>query len=94
MTFPLVIFVYAYFAFLVFWAVLSLVGIYHLVSFGGRMFGSFFLGIMYLAGVIVIAYLSYMMLAPIDWQTEVSVFQNINFIDMSTSPANSINVFK
>ncbi len=94
MTFSLIIFLYLYFFFLLCWTVLSLVAMYHLLRFGSRMFGSFFLGIIYIAGVIVIAYVSYGFLSVIDWQTEVMIFKNINFSGMNMSPTNSINVFK
>jgi|GEM_PF-883933 ABC-type maltose transport system permease subunit len=94
MTFPLVYFLYAYFVFAAVWAALSLVGLYHLISYGSRMFGSFFLGIVYLAGVIVIAYVSYGYLNQIDWQSEISIFENINFLNLSSSPSNSFNSFK
>jgi len=87
MTFPLVIFLYGYFAFLVFWAILSLVGFYHLVRFGGRMFVSFFVGFLYVIGTIFLLYVSYLYLATIDWQVQVSIFQNLgNLKNVFESP--------
>lgn len=78
MTFPLVIFLYGYFVFLVIWAILSLIGFYHLVRFGGRMFGSFFVGVLYLAGSLILMYLSYFYFSSVNWQTQVSIFENVN----------------
>lgn len=91
MTFSLNILLYLYFAFLAVWAILSLIGFYHLVRFGGRMFGTFFIGFIYLIGTIIIIYLSYSYLSAIDWQTEVTIFGRLGSFN---SLFNSPNVFR
>lgn len=78
MTFPLIIFLYVYYAFLTVWVLLSLIGFYHLARFGRRMFGSFFVGLLYIVGSLVIVGLSYTYLSSIDWQTNVTIFQGLN----------------
>ncbi len=91
MEFPLIILLYIYFAFLLAWAILGLVGFYHLVRFGGRMFGTFFVGFIYVAGSIAIIFLSYSYLSEIDWSTQVVLFDRITLFDnLNGSP----NVFK
>lgn len=91
MTFNLVVFLYIYYIFLIFWAILSLIGFYHLVRFGHRMFGSFLVGIVYIAGIIIIAFVSYSYLSNIDWQAPVTVFSTIDSIK---NMVNSPSVFK
>ncbi len=81
MTFSLVIFLYLYYAFLVVWAVLSLIGVYRLVRFGGRMFGTFFVGFIYLAGSMIIIFASYILLSQIDWTTQVSIFTHLGIFN-------------
>lgn len=81
MTFTLNIFLYIYFAFLLVWFILSMVGFYHLIRFGGRMFGTFFVGLIYLVGVLMIGSLSYLYMSPIDWDEEISIFDNITVFD-------------
>jgi hypothetical protein len=76
MTFTLIIFLYAYLIFLAVWAILSLIGLYHLIRFGSRMFGSYFIGLLFIIGSLAILFLTYLFLAPIDWQTQVSLFNN------------------
>jgi len=80
MSFPISIFLYIYFAFLVFWLILSLVGFYHLVRFGNKLFGSFLVGIIYIAGVICIAYISYLYLSSVDWTMQISIFADTSFL--------------
>ncbi|MCX6792576.1 MAG: hypothetical protein NTY12_00970 [Candidatus Falkowbacteria bacterium] len=80
MTFPLVIFLYAYFVFLFIWAILSLIGFYHLLRFGGRMFGSFFVGLLYIVGTLVILYVSYFYFSTIDWQAQATIFQGFGAV--------------
>jgi energy-coupling factor transporter transmembrane protein EcfT len=87
MTFSLVIFLYLYFVFLLIWAIFSLIGFYHLLRFGGRMFGSFFLGVFYLAGSIALLYLSYILLGQVEWGVEVEMFSGFNNVkDIFSSP--------
>lgn len=81
MTFTLNIFLYIYLAFLLVWFILSMVGFYHLIRFGGRMFGTFFVGLIYLVGVLMIGSLSYLYMSPIDWDTEIVIFDNITVFD-------------
>ncbi len=77
MTFTLNIFLYIYFVFLLVWFILSLIGFYHLIRFGGRMFGTVFVGLIYLVGVLMIGSLSYLYMSPINWDEEIVIFDNI-----------------
>lgn len=81
MTFTLNIFLYIYFVFLLVWFILSLIGFYHLIRFGGRMFGTFFVGLIYIVGVLMIGSLSYLYMSPIDWDEEIVVFDNITVFE-------------
>jgi len=91
MTFNLVVFLYIYYIFLIFWAILSLIGFYHLIRFGGRMFSSFFVGVVYIIGVVIILFLSYNYFSSIDWQTPMTVFSGFNSLK---NIVNSPTVFK
>lgn len=90
MTFTLNILLYIYYAFLAVWSILSLIGLYHLLRFGGRMFGTYLIGLVYIAGVIVIVFMSYTYLSTIDWETPITVFSNAGVFNNVTSP----NIFK
>jgi len=81
MTFSLVILLYMYYVFLVLWALASLIGLYHLVRFGGRTFGTFIVGLIYLAGALSIFYFSYTYIATINWQGEVAIFNNLTLFN-------------
>lgn len=84
MSFPLYIFLFAYFLFLLFWAVFSLAGIYHMLRFGFAGFATFFATFAYIVGALVLLAVSYNFLSPIEWGMNVSLFEgifdaNINF---------------
>ena len=45
------------------------------------MFGTFFVGLIYIIGVLMIGSLSYLYMSPIDWDEEIVVFDNITVFD-------------
>lgn len=74
MTFPISIFLYIYFAFLLFWAVFSIALLYHMLKFGFKTASTFFVVFGYLAISIIIIALSFAYISQVDWQSEISVF--------------------
>ncbi len=73
MSFPLTYLLIPYFIFLGVWFILSLVALYHIFRFGGKKVGSVFLVVIYIAGSVGLAILSYTFLSPIPWRDEASV---------------------
>lgn len=85
MSFPIAIFLYLYYAFLVGWALFSLVGVYHMLKFGFKSFTSFFITLSYLAVSFIILTASWSYTSRIDWQERLSFFEGFDsatkFID-------------
>lgn len=90
MSFPIIIFLYLYYAFLVGWVILSLAGVYHMFKFGFKSFISFFTTFTYLVVSFIIILASFNYFSQVDWQTRISLFdgflsdnqfmeKNINF---------------
>lgn len=77
MSFPLVIFLYIYFAFLFVWLIFSAVGVYHLVKYGFLNFMTFFSLFAYAAVSFLILAVSYDYIREVDWNITVSIFQGI-----------------
>lgn len=78
MTFPLYLLLIPYLIFLAVWAILSLIAYYHLLRFGGKLFGIMFLGVIYFVGAVALLQASYQYISPIDWQSQVSVFSGFS----------------
>lgn len=74
MTFPLYILLFIYLAFLLVWLILSLVAIYHMFKFGFKNFTTFFTTFIFVAVSILILAFSINSLAGIDWNLQVSIF--------------------
>jgi len=91
MTFSLVILLYIYLGFLILWGIFSLIGFYHLVRFGSRMFGSYFIGVLYIAGSLILLYLTYSYLTTINWETEITIFENFGKLKDSLNSSSVFN---
>ncbi len=72
MSFPLIYLLVPYFIFLGVWFILSLVALYHVIRFGGKIIGSMFLAVIYISGAIVLSVISYTYLNEIDWRSQAS----------------------
>ena len=77
MTFSISVFLYLYFAFLLFWAVFSLAELYHMLKFGFKTATTFFVTFTYLAVAIIILALTFSYIGQVDWQNELSVFSDL-----------------
>ncbi|HRH32612.1 MAG TPA: hypothetical protein PK720_00450 [bacterium] len=75
MTFPLSLLLIPYGFFLIIWGFLSLVGFYHIARYGGRHVSTFILGLVYFLGCVTLLQVSYMYLAPIDWNQSITIFE-------------------
>jgi hypothetical protein len=74
MSFPLIIFLYIYFAFLAVWLIFSAIGIYHLLRYGFLNFMTFFSLLGYAAISFLILAVSYDYIREIDWNVAISIF--------------------
>lgn len=77
MSFPISIFLYIYFAFLLFWVVFSLAEIYHILKYGFKTATTFFITFGYLAVALIIIAASLIYISQVDWQSELSVFSGV-----------------
>ncbi len=78
MEFPLYYFLYAYLAFLVFWAIFSLVGLYHMFRYSWKSFTSFLVVLIFIGVSGFMLLTSYNYIKDIDWKHRVSVFKDLN----------------
>lgn len=81
MTFSLTILLYLYFVFVIIWAILSLVGIMHIIRYSAINIGSVSLIFVYAIGSIIILSISGNFMKQIDWKTEITIFKNINSVN-------------
>jgi len=72
---PLYILLIIYLIFLLFFAFFGLFGVYHLIKFGFHSFGTFLLIFMFLGASVIILFISYQAIAPIDWLQEITVME-------------------
>ena len=64
-----------YLLFVLLWLVFSLVALYHMIKYGQINFTTFITTFAYIAGSIVILFLSYEYLSRIDWGAGLTIFQ-------------------
>ncbi len=78
MSISLSVLLYIYFTFLFFWAIFSLVALYHMIKFSFKSFTSFLSIIVYLSGSLGILAVSYFFISQIDWSREIffSIFNS------------------
>ncbi len=74
MSFPLIIFLYIYFAFLFVWLIFSVIGVYHLIRYGFLNFMTFFSLFAYAALSFLILSVSYNYIKEVDWNVTISIF--------------------
>ena len=77
MAFPLYIFLIIYLVFLLGWIIFSLVAIYHMLKFGFLNFTTFFIIFVYIVVAGLLLAVSYNFLNKIDWNSQVSIFDNL-----------------
>jgi hypothetical protein len=78
-TLPLYIFLFIYFGFLAVFTIFSLINFYHILTTGTFTFNSFVITFFVFALTVLTLYFTYSLLANIDWQTEITLF-NSNWI--------------
>lgn len=77
MAFPLYFLLFPYLLFLLFWAVFSFVGIYHMAKFGSLNFTTFFTTFIYIGGSFILFAVSLNFIGGIDWGVNVSMLNDI-----------------
>ncbi len=75
MTIPLISVLFLYLLFVVVWIIFSFIALFHIIKYGQVNFLTFFTTFIYIAGSIVILYLSYGYLSQIDWEIGLTIFQ-------------------
>lgn len=76
MSFPISIFLYLYYGFLFFWLIFSLVGIFHILKFGFKTFGTFFATFAYMAVSAIILFITFNFINQTDWTVQI-MFGNL-----------------
>jgi hypothetical protein len=84
MTFPLYIFLIAYFVFLFVWFVFCLAALYHMFKFGFKNFTTFFTSFIFIGVAIVMLVFSYNYIAEIDWKTNVTILDGMFDFNIET----------
>ncbi|MFA6306724.1 MAG: hypothetical protein WCV70_04210 [Patescibacteria group bacterium] len=75
MTIPLIAFLFLYLLFVFVWLIFSLIALFHMIKYGQINFTTFFITFTYIAGSIIILYLSYQYLSQIDWSVGLTILQ-------------------
>jgi hypothetical protein len=79
MTFPLYYFLFFYGFFIFIWGIFSLIAVYHMFRYGFKNFFTFFAVFLYIAASIGLFYTSLAYINGIDWQLNVTMFENFKF---------------
>jgi hypothetical protein len=81
MSFPLYYFLYAYYVYLAFWLIFSIVALYHLMKYGFKNFFTFFIICLYVGISFGLLMFSYYSLSQFDWELNISLLNlnNSNF---------------
>ncbi len=77
MSFSLDILLYIYLAFLLFWIVFSVIGIYHMLKYGFLNFMTFFSVFIYIIVSIAMLLMSYNLIIQVDWSSDIIILNNI-----------------
>lgn len=75
MTIPLIGFLFFYLLFVFIWLIFSLIALYHVIKYGQISFTTFLATFAYLAGSVLILYISYQSLGQINWNVGLTIFQ-------------------
>lgn len=75
MTIPLIAFLFLYLLFVFIWLIFSLIALYHIIKYGQINFTTFLITFAYIAGSIIILFLSYEYLSRIDWSAGLTILQ-------------------
>ena len=87
MVIPLKIFLYIYFAFIVFWLIMCVVAIYHMFKFGFKNFTTFLSTFIFVVVTLLLLSSSYYYISQIDWEFNISIMEGfLNFTPDFTSP--------
>lgn len=78
MTFPLIYFLYIYYAFLVLWAFFGFVVVFHMVKYGFKNLNNFFITLIFIVVGAALVLVSFYFIDQIDWETRVSIFKNFS----------------
>ncbi|MCK4554263.1 hypothetical protein KAU19_04855 [Candidatus Parcubacteria bacterium] len=76
MTFSLSILLIPYLLFLLLWLIFSIVAVYHMMKFGFKNFTTFFTTFIFVGVSILMLMTTYDFISQIDWQTQVTIFEN------------------
>ncbi|MCX6779007.1 MAG: hypothetical protein NTU97_02140 [Candidatus Magasanikbacteria bacterium] len=79
MAFPLYYLLFILAAFGTIYVIFVLMDLYHLVSFAEMHFTSFVMTFVFLAGVVYICFWGWTLLAPLNWNEMVVIFNGISF---------------
>lgn len=78
MTFPIIYFLYAYYAFLVIWVFFCLVVVFHILKYGFKNFTNFLITLFFIIISILLVMTSFYFINKINWETNVSIFKDVS----------------
>jgi len=79
MVFPLYYLLFVLAGFGIIYAIFVLMDLYHLISFAEMHFTAFLMTFIFLGGVVYICFWGWTLLAPLNWNEIVSIFNGITF---------------
>ena len=77
MTFSLMILLYIYYAFLAFWGIFFLAGLYHMLKFGFRTFFTFFWTFFFLVVAVIMLLVSFYYINQLEWDVNITLFEGL-----------------
>lgn len=78
MSFPIQIFLYIFYGFLAVWGIFFLIALYHLFRFGFKNLITIFSIFVFVGVAVLMLSTSFRYISKIDWNQEISIFQNMD----------------
>lgn len=78
MTFPLIYFLYIYYAFLAIWSLFCFVVVFHMLKYGFKNLTNFIVTLIFIVVSIILVIISFYFINQIDWGTNISIFSGFS----------------
>jgi hypothetical protein len=75
----IILFFYIYLVFLVLFAFMSVIALYHILRFGEQNMVTLVMTFLYIGVTVVVLFLTIAQVTPIDWSTPIPFFDNLPF---------------
>lgn len=87
MEITLAFFLYAYLAFLVLWAFFAFFNLYHVIRFSFWGFTAFFVTFLFVAGSVIVLFLSFEYFRAVDWQQPLAIGGSVDWGGVFNQPS-------